>query len=344
MKAQVLRGIRQLEFLNRPISGPAAGEVIVRVEYCGICGTDVHCYATGLLVPSGTVLGHEITGVVSEAGEGSQPFGVGDRVAINPIPRCGACYWCERGQFVLCAEGLKNEIGLTRENDGGFAEYVRVKHPRGMLHRLPDGVSFQQGALVEPLATSLHAVRMSRLKPGDSTVVFGAGMIGLGVVEFLRLGGAGSIAVVEPSPQKRNLARQAGADQVFDPSAPSDDYVQEIVELTDGLGPDIIFECSGHPAAFQSSLSCVRKGGQVILVGFGEQAVSLNLLESILREVELKGILGYYDEFELVIGFLEKNRVHTDLLISDTLPLKELEKGLQQLLDTPDIVKVLVHP
>ena len=316
----------------------------MRVEYCGICGTDVHCYRTGLMVPLGTVLGHEITGVISEIGTSVGAFRAGDRVVINPIPRCGRCYWCERGQFVLCAEGLKEEIGLSGGNDGGFAEYVRVKHPDVMLHHLPDEVSFEQGALVEPLATSLHAVRQSRLRPGDSAVVFGAGMIGLGVLEFLRISGAGSVFAIEPASKKRALSLRLGVDAAFPPAASPDDCARRIAALTDGIGPDIVFECSGTPAAFDHSLRCVRKGGQVILVGISEQALSFKPLEPVLKEIEIKAILGYYDEFERVIGFLNKGVVRTDPLISATLPLADLERGIRDVSSNPDIVKMLVHP
>jgi threonine dehydrogenase-like Zn-dependent dehydrogenase len=344
MKAQVLTGVKTLEYVDKPLPVPNPTETVVKVEFCGICGTDVHCYETGLLVPFGTVLGHEITGVVSAIGSAVEAFKVGDRVAVNPIPRCGKCYWCERGQFVLCSEGLKEEIGITLENDGGFAEYVAIKYPQVMLHHLPDTVPFRHGALVEPLATSLHAVRMSRLEPGDSAMVFGAGMIGLGVVEFLRIAEAGRIIVAEPSPPKRQLAEELGADYVFDPGTDARAYEQRVLEITRGIGPDIVFECSGNPAAFQDALRCVRKGGQVVAVGFGDSDVPLDLLGMILKEIELKAILGYYDEFTRVLDFLRREMIHADAFISEIVPLRDLERGIHRLLQQPETIKILVEP
>jgi threonine dehydrogenase-like Zn-dependent dehydrogenase len=344
MKAQVLAGVKTLQYIDKPLPVPGPSEAVVKVEFCGICGTDVHCYETGLLVPAGTVLGHEITGVVSAVGSSVETCQVGDRVAVNPIPRCGTCYWCERGQFVLCSEGLKEEIGITRDNDGGFAEYVRVRYPQVMLHHLPDGVPFQHGALVEPLATSLHAVRMSRLQSGDSAMVFGAGMIGLGVVEFLRIAEAGKIIVAEPSPPKRQLALELGADLVFDPGTDLGACDGSVLEETGGIGPDIVFECSGHPEAFQGSLQCVRKGGQVIAVGFGDSDVSLDLLGMILKEIELKAILGYYDEFDRVLDLMRRELIHASAYVSEIVSLRSLERGIHRLLQRPDTIKILVKP
>jgi (R,R)-butanediol dehydrogenase/meso-butanediol dehydrogenase/diacetyl reductase len=221
---------------------------------------------------------------------------------------------------------------------------VKIKYPQAMLHRLPDSVPFRHGALVEPLATSLHAVRMSRLSPGDRAMVFGAGMIGLGVVEFLRIADAGKIIVAEPSPPKRQLAEELGGDYVFDPQTDASVYKQRVLEITRGIGPDIVFECSGSPAAFQGALQCVRKGGQVIAVGFGDNDVSLNLLGMILKEIELKAVLGYYDEFTPVLDFLRKEMIHADAFISEIFPLRDLEKGINRLLQQPETVKVLVKP
>ena len=234
MKAQVLMGKKKISYIERPLNKPETNEVIVKVKYCGICGTDIHCYKSGILVPKGTVLGHEITGTIFETGKDIKNFINGQRVVINPIPRCGRCYWCKKGQYVLCPEGLKNEIGITRENDGGFAEFIKIKFPREMLHALPDNVSFEAAALVEPLATSLHAVRMSRNISRANILVIGAGMIGLGVINFLKINKAGMIFVSELSEEKRKLAKSLGADIVFDSRA--ENIHSKILELTDNIG------------------------------------------------------------------------------------------------------------
>lgn len=343
MKAQVLMGKRKLKYLERAINKPMANEVIVKMEYCGICGTDIHCYKSGMLAPKGTVLGHEITGTIFEIGKGVKNFMKGQRVVINPIPRCGKCYWCKKGQYVLCSEGLKNEIGITRENDGGYAEFVKIKFPREMLHVLHDDVSFEEAALVEPLATSLHAVRMSRDISRANILVIGAGMIGLGVINFLKMYNAGMVFVSELSEEKKRLAKSFRADIVFD--SRTENIQTKIMELTDNIGADIVFECSGQVAGFQCAIDSVKKGGQVIIVGFGEKKVSLDLLDIILKEIELKAILGYYDDFKLVLEYLSKKMIKTDLLINDIIKLEDLEKeGFIRLINSGDLVKILVKP
>jgi 2-desacetyl-2-hydroxyethyl bacteriochlorophyllide A dehydrogenase len=341
MRVQSLVGIRELRLIDKPIPLPAASDVIVRVEFCGLCGTDVHCYgAAGQIVPLGTVLGHEIVGVVSDIGDAVAGFAPGDRVAVNPIPSCGRCFWCRRGQPVLCAVGIAEEVGLTGHNDGGFAEYVRVRSPQTMLYRLPDSMSFVDAALVEPLATSLHAVRSSRFKTGDYAMVLGAGMIGLGVLEFLRIGGAGRIDVVEPSAAKGELARRLGATRVIDPMAEPENAAEE----PDGIGPDVIYECSGSPKAFLTALRRVRKGGQVVLIGFRDKEVTFPVRDAILKGIELKTALGYNDEFAHVIRFLDNGAIRSDLFLTGIIPLEDVEAGMRRMQMEPDVIKLLIKP
>ena len=191
MRVPVFTELKKIEFQEKPKPVIDSTDVLLKVEYCGICGSDVHGYLNGILIPLGTVMGHECAGVVAEVGNKVQDFKVGDRVVAKPIPQCGECYWCKKGQYSLCPTSFGQAFGITPENDGAFAEFLQVKHPKEMLFRLPEGVSFQEGALVEPLATSLHAVRTSRFGLGDNVVILGAGMIGLGVLQFVKLGGAG---------------------------------------------------------------------------------------------------------------------------------------------------------
>ena len=167
MQIPVFTDLKKIEFQERPKPEVQSGDVLVRVEYCGICGSDVHGYLNGIMVPKGTVMGHECSGVVAEVGEGVQGFASGDRVVVKPIPQCGECYWCQRGQYSLCPKAFERAIGITPANDGAFAEYIRIQYPNEMLFKLPDSVTLREAALVEPLATSLHGVRMSRFKPGD---------------------------------------------------------------------------------------------------------------------------------------------------------------------------------
>ncbi len=345
MQVPVFSDLKHIEFQDRPKPEAQQGEVIVKIEYCGICGSDVHGYLNGILIPLETVMGHECSGVVEEIGEGVQDFETGQRVVIKPIPQCGKCYWCLKGQYSLCPNAFERAIGITPTNDGAFAQYLRVRYPAEMLFKLPPSVSFEEAALVEPLATSLHGIRMSHFKPGDQVVIIGAGMIGLGVLQFLKFSGAAKIIVLEISAQKAKLAQQLGADVVLDPRAEGDGLREKIFDLTDGVGADIVFECAGVPMAFQTCINFVKSGGQVMLIGINDKEVAINPFMMVLWEVEMKGVLGYYDEYKYVIDFLNQKKIKTAPMISDIIPLSDLvTRGFERILSAQDVVKILVKP
>jgi len=345
MRVPVFSGLRQIEFQERPPPAAGPGEVVVDVALCGICGSDVHGYLNGIMVPRGTVMGHECVGTVARVGDGVEGWEPGARVAVKPLAECGECYYCRHGQFSLCPAAFQRAIGISPAADGAFAAQVLVRYPREMLFRLPEEVSFEQGVLIEPLATSLHGVRLSKFRPGDATVVIGAGTIGLGVIQFLRLGGAKQIVALEVSERKRELAARIGADVVLDPAKEGEGLRDRILALTGGIGADQVFECAGVPQALQVSYTLVRSGGQVLLVGINDKEVAVNPFLLSLWEVELKGILGYYDEFGRVIEFLQKGRLDAGFMLSDVIDLADLEKrGLNRLLADKDLVKVAVRP
>lgn len=345
MRVPVFVDLQKIEFQERPKPEIKNDEVLLKVDYCGICGSDVHGYLNGIMVPIGTVMGHECCGVVAEVGNRVQNVRPGDRVAVKPIPECKECYWCKKGQSSLCPKVFGRAIGITPSHDGAFAEYVKIEYPEEMLFKLPGNVSFKEAAVIEPLATSLHGVRLSRFKPGDRVVVIGAGMIGLGTLQFLRLGGAGKIIVLEISSKKSEIAKRLGADVILNPISEGKDLRERIFSLTDGIGADLVFDCAGVPFSFQNSINFVKSGGQVMVVGINDKEVTVNPFMIVLWEVEMKGVLGYYDEFKYVIDFLEQKRIDTELLISDIIPLPDIvEKGFKRLLSSQDNIKILVKP
>ena len=245
----------------------------------------------------------------------------------------------------MCPTAFERCIGITPSVDGAFASHLRIEHPEQMLFHLPDEVSFADGVLVEPLATSLHAVRTSGFRLGDTTVVIGAGTIGLGVIQFLRLGGAGKIVVVEVSEAKRQLACSMGADLALDPAAEGEGLQAKVKEVTQGLGAHIVFECAGVTAAVRNSYTLVRSGGEVLLVGIAGGDVPIQPLLLALGEVEMKATLGYWDEFPLVIEFLRKGLIDAARIVSRTIPLETVaDAGFNALLSNKDLVKVIVQP
>jgi len=206
-------------------------------------------------------------------------------------------------------------------------------------------VGLKEGALVEPLATSLHGVRMSAFRTGDNAVVIGAGMIGLGTIQFLKIAGAGQVIVLEVSEKKAQLARDLGADAVLDPNAEGEGLRERVFSLTGGVGADVVYECTGVPFGFQNAMTLAKSGGQVMVVGINDREVPINPFMLVLWEIDMKGVLGYYDEFPQVIRFLEQGKINTDLFISDVVPLADVEeKGFKRLLASRDDVKILVRP
>lgn len=326
---------------KKPEAGP--GEALLRMKYCGICGTDVHNYRNGLSIPVGTVMGHENVGFIEALGPGVAGMTLGDRVIVNPLARCGRCYWCARGEYSLCETAVGEEIGFHPEYPGGLADYLLIRSPEAMLHRVPDSVSMEEAALAEPLATSLHALRMSRFRTGDAVLVLGAGMIGLGLLRFLRLAGAGRIVAVEPSTLKAKLAKDMGADRVIDPSRGRENIAKALLDESEGLGFPLVFECSGVASVFQDASLYARKGGQLVLVGFCESEVGVRPLDWILKELEVKAILGYYDEFRDVISALERKEVPAGSFITDIVSLERAEKdGYRRTMRDADSIKILV--
>ena len=343
MKAAVLAGLKRIELQDKPKPVIQSGEVLVKVEYCGICGSDVHGYLSGIVIPVGTVMGHEFSGVVAEVGEDVYAVRPGDRVVVKPGASCLSCYWCRGGRFSLCPKRRETIIGVSPGHDGAYAEYVKVRDPGQRLFKLPPGLATKEAALIEPLSISLHGVRVSRFRSGDGALIIGAGMIGLGVLQFLKMEGASRVIVLEISEKKGRLARALGADVVLNPISEGEHLKERLIDLTGGIGPDVVFDCAGVASAFQTSMDCVKSGGQVLVIGLHEQKVPVDFLNLLHREIELKGVFSSYNEFKEVIDLMASGKINTDPLISGVISLDDIvEKGFEQLVASRYLVKILV--
>jgi (R,R)-butanediol dehydrogenase/meso-butanediol dehydrogenase/diacetyl reductase len=335
MKAAVFRGIGQVKVIDVPKPEPGVGEVLIRVAYCGICGSDLEAYHLGMYEP-GLIIGHEFAGTIAEVGPDVTGWQVGDRVVVNDAVPCGECVPCREGRLDACQS--LTLIGVT--HDGAMAEYAKST-VRG-LHRLPDSITLRQGALVEPLSVALHGVRRSRLKAGDHVLVMGAGPIGLLTLQCARLAGARTVVVTEVDTTRAALACRLGAALVLDPTR--DNVGVAVTDLTHGQGPDVIYICTGAPEPFRDAVSLVRKGGQIFVLGVCAEPVEMDFMSVALGDLCIEGSLAGREAFPAAIDLLAQHRVEVDALVSHEIALDEIVTHGFNLLDTPGFgaVKILV--
>lgn len=345
MKVAVYEGTGLITLQDRPHMTAAPGEVIIKVKYCGICGTDVHICYEGLLPPP-MVLGHENVGIISDIGEGIEGWNLGDRVVVGPPGPCGDCYYCNHGHTAICETGFARTNGLGPGHDGGMAEYMKVREPKTMLHRIPDDVSFEDAVLIDTIAVGVKGIRESRFKIGDNVVVSGAGPVGLGTIQWLKIAGARHITALEPSVKKRRLALKLGADDALDPLEEGENLRDKILARYGGLGPDIAFECAGIPRSFETALDLIRGAGQMLVLGVNDEKASVTEATMIQRESDIKASLAYSgEEVAICLDFLSRGRFSTKGFLEDIIGLDDIvEKGFERLKADRDLMKIAVAP
>ena len=348
MKAALVAESGELVIDEVAIPEISEDEVLVEVKYCGICGSDLYFYRKQRPVKRSIYPGHEFSGVIAEVGKSVRGWKPGERVAIIPVYICGECSACRRGRHRECEHKFENCIGIGhgRANAGAYAKFVKVSIPEWRLHRLPDGVSFEEGALVEPLACSLNGVKISGLRVGEHTMVLGAGPIGLGVIAFLKYAGAGLIIVQEIVEKRAELAKKLGADYVFNPQKTLN-LKEKVFELTNGKGVDVVFDCSGVAQVFLGATGYLRYGGRVTLLGIVEGGVSVTPGIWVMREWSILASGAYgLDEFPVAIDFLKKGISPIKEMVTSKIKLSNLVKEGFEVLCQPghNEIKILVEP
>jgi len=335
---------------NPPHPGP--GEVQLRVEWCGICGTDVEEYVHGpLYIPvdkpnpltgavAPMILGHEIVGTIWEVGAGVSNLKRGDRVAPDPIIFCGHCRHCERHDVHLC-ESMAH-LGLTTH--GGCAEYVNTLSK--VCFKLPEHVPADVGALSEPASVCVHAVRRSRMQIGDTVAIVGAGTIGLLTLQAALIARASRVFVVEPIEARRRLAVQFGAEKALDPAAA--DPREAVLELTGGRGVDRVIECGGNEKTMSMATRLARKKGVVVITGLHNAPVGINLFPVVCEETEIVGSFSHvFDEdFRQAVEWIGEGKLRPESLITGRIPLEQaVSGGLEALLrNRGEHLKILISP
>ena len=343
MQALLLTDHRKLEMvsLDRPAIGPS--EVLVEVRACGICGSDVHGYdgSSGRRIPP-LVMGHEAAGIVVEVGAEVDRTHAGERVTFDSTVSCGQCDACRSGHINLCSR--RRVMGVScgdYRQHGAFAEFVAV--PQHIVHALPAALPFEHAALIEPVSVALHAVGRLRLNAGDSAAVVGSGMIGLLVIQALRVAGCSQVIAIDVDPSRLKLARELGAAYTIDAS--NTGAADAVLKITDGLGANIAVEVVGNASALATAIGCVRRGGQVGLVGNLAAEVPFPLQSVVTREITLVGSCASAGEYPRAIELVASGAIRVAPLISAIAPLAEGPQWFERLYARePGLMKVVLQP
>jgi L-iditol 2-dehydrogenase len=343
MKALLLSEYKKLDVADVPLPEAGKGEVLIQVAACGICGSDVHGYdgSSGRRIPP-LVMGHEAAGIVAAVGEGVSRFAPGDRVTFDSTVYCGDCAYCRAGDINLCDN--RQVVGVSCaefRRAGAFAEYVAV--PERIVYRLPDSLPFAEAAMLEAVSVALHAVAVSDVRGGESTLVIGAGMIGLLILQAARALGCGSIIVADVDATRLALAASLGAETTI--LASGEAMVAEVLRLTDGRGVDLVLEAVGRNETVAASIDAVRKGGTVTLVGNITPQVNLPLQKVVSRQIRLQGSCASCGEYPEAIELVSQGKIRVTSLITAVASLNEGADWFERLYARePNLMKVVIDP
>lgn len=342
MKVAVMNGIGKTGFEERNIPNPKANEVLVKLEYVGICGSDLHYYETGAIgdyvVKPPFVLGHEPGGVVVEVGEAVHHLKVGDRVALEPGKTCGHCEFCKEGKYNLCPDVV---FFATPPIDGVFQEYVA--HEADLCFKLPGNVSTLEGALIEPLAVGFHAAIQGDAHLGQKAVVMGAGCIGLVTLMALKARGVSQVYVVDIMEKRLEKAMELGADGII--NGAKEDVAERARQLTDGKGMDLVVETAGTEITTRQAIQIAKKGSNVVLVGYSKTG-EMNLPMSLVLDKELtfKTVFRYRHIYPMAIDAVASGKVNLKGIVTDIFQLEEAQKAMDYSVNNKaDIVKAVIQ-
>jgi threonine dehydrogenase-like Zn-dependent dehydrogenase len=345
MRAMVLEKPYSMALKEVPVPQVQQGEVLIKIKYCGICGSDWGAYTgkyaeEAALLP--LVIGHEFFGVIEEKGPGvPDSIAVGDRVATDICLPCGTCYNCRHGEPLLCSSF--RQIGIhTAETSGGYSEYVKA--PWQNIFKVPDAVTDYQASFIEPITACLNASEKMDLKIGSSFVVIGAG---LGIIHatLAKLRGAAPIIVVDSNADRLAMAKKLIADYTI--NAAEQDVAEEVKRLTGGVGADYVLEAVGSSKTYELAFKCLRRGGKLEAFGIcgDDDYASLRPMEFVLQEKKISGsCAGIGNNWQQAITLLQYGRLDPTPLVSMVVPLEETEIALKELRENKKLVKVLVSP
>jgi len=342
MKVAVMEDIGKIGFTQREIPKPGSGEVLIKIEFVGICGSELHYFEQGrigdFIVSPPFVMGHEAAGVVVEAAPDVKHLKPGDKVALEPGKTCGQCDFCRKGLYNLCPDVI---FFATPPIDGVFSEYA--VHEARLCFKLPDNVTTLEGALIEPLAVGFHAANQGEAQPGQTAVVFGAGCIGLVSMMALKARGVSRVFVADIVQARLEKALELGATGIV--NVKKLDPVQSIFELTDGKGCDLVIETSGADSAAAAAINMTKKGSNIVFVGYSDSGmVNLPMSVAINKELTFKTVFRYRHIYPMAIEAVSEGRISLKDLVTHHFDFDDLQTALEQSVgDKENIVKSVVR-
>jgi 2-desacetyl-2-hydroxyethyl bacteriochlorophyllide A dehydrogenase len=326
-----------IEIMDMPIPDLGESDVLIQVKATTLCGSDLHIFkdkhpSVSLPVP----VGHEVAGEIQAVGAGVTKVKPGDRVTVEPVVTCGQCHYCKGGDYHLCAK-----ISFQyRQGQGGLTtDFIA---PEQWVHLLPENISYPQGALIEPLSVAVHALGLSHLKIGDSVAIFGAGAIGLLILQVARAAGAGKVFMTDIRDSRLDLALEFGATGAFNSSRCNP--MEQILFQTDGLGVKRTFEAVGLEATLTQSLQSLQKGGQAVLLGlFETESIHIPANLFVQKEISMTGSQGYHWDFQRAIELVRHGNINLEKMITHQFQLNQTQKAFETLLDQEqNAIKVVI--
>lgn len=344
MKCAIFKGPYEFEIVEREIPRPGSGQVLVKIMASGICGSDIHPYIGKDIErrQPGIIMGHEAAGMIEAVGEDITVWKKGDRVAINPQIYCEKCIQCRSGASNLCDNMLLIGSSKRKFLDGAMCQYLCISEKQLLL--LPDDVGYNEGSMVDPIGNALRVVRRGGVGIGDTVVVIGCGAIGLIIIQTARIAGASRVIAVDRVKHKLDIAKEIGADICID-STDAAAAEAEIKSLTNGNGADVVINAAGHPETYDLAVKTCKKRGAVVALGYIGTHINFPLTELIFKEIRCIGSTGFAEESMMVPEYLSNGMIKVDKIITDRLPIEDIKKGFDKLLDPKgNAIKVIINP
>lgn len=342
MKAAIYYDTNDIRIEERDLPVPGKGEALIKMHACGLCGTDIH-KAVHKTVKPGTVLGHEVGGEIVQLGEGVENFRVGDRVFVAHHVPCFTCHYCLRGHHTVCRQWKETNI-----EPGGFSEYIKVSalHVKHTMVKIPETMSYEQAAMMEPAACAQRAVERAGIRPGDTVMVVGTGMVGAIFIQLAKAYHAGLVIANDVSEFRLEMSRKLGADKLI--NGAKQDMKKSVMEMTEGRGADVIFVAAAVPSLVSAAVECAAKGGTVLSFALFSDDTEIPVIANRICMDEVS-LIGSYSsapfEYPTVLEFINKKIIDAEAMITHRFPLSQLNEAIRTATDPDEkCLKVMITP